>query len=140
MPSVVDYITPGKITGAKGGLICLSPRDTNYELHLVGAYDGPLNARVNAVVRAKARKVWTVPTGGNFVTPIFGTPRIVQGRIRAIDGNLVVIRCGLDVIVELPESDDALDLAHGGLSVGAMVNATLQPGATFELAPAPTAV
>ncbi len=35
-----------------------------------GKYDGPTNTPVEAVVRVAARKVWTVPSGGNFVAPI----------------------------------------------------------------------
>jgi len=140
MPTMGDYPATGKVTGLKNGLVAFSPRDTNYDLHLIGAYSGVLGAQVKAYVRGKVRKLWTVPSGGNFVTPIFGTPRIVQGRIRHIDGNFVVIRAGLDIIIELPAADDALDLANGGLALGAMINVTLLPGATFELAQETAAV
>ena len=47
---------------------------------------------VEALVRVRARKVWTVPSGGLFVAPIFGPPRIVQGRVRALDEHEIVIR------------------------------------------------
>ncbi|MGH7213347.1 MAG: hypothetical protein ACREIT_00995 [Tepidisphaeraceae bacterium] len=140
MAQLSDFATRGKVTAVKDELVVFQPSDTNYELHLVTAgsgYGGPLNVPVFAYVRGTARKIWTVPSGGNFITPIVGPTRIVQGRVRHVGPNSIVVRAGADVIVELPSDDSAIDLAQGAVGVGSMVNVTLHPGATFELARQP---
>ena len=80
----------------------------------------------------KARKIYTVPSGGLFVTPIFGPPRIIQGRIRALDQKSMVLHAGGNITVDFPEDDAAFDLVNGGLAVGKMANVVAFPGATFE--------
>jgi hypothetical protein len=92
---------------------------------------------VPALIRAAARKVYTVPSGGNFIAPIFGPPRIVQGRVRFIDDRALVLHAGAPIIVDLPGADAAIDLTDGQIQVNHLVNATLLPGATFQLAAAP---
>jgi hypothetical protein len=121
-----------------GDLVLFKPKGTTYELHLVhvrGPYGGPINSPVEAVVRLKARKVYTVPSGGNFVTPIFGPPRIVQGRVKLAQERTLVVQAGtnVNVVVELPSADAAIDLNNGPIVVGAMVNVAALSGATFEL-------
>jgi hypothetical protein len=78
--------------------------------------------------------MWTVASGGNFVTPIHGPTRIVQGWIKYLDNQLMVVQAGVPVVVQLPTDDSAYDLNNGALTVGSLVNATLMPGATFQLA------
>jgi hypothetical protein len=90
---------------------------------------------VEGVIRVKARKAYTVPSGGNFITPIFGPPRIIQGRVRGVDGNGIVLHAGVAIQVELPAEASAVELANGSIAVGgAMVNVVALPGATFQLA------
>jgi hypothetical protein len=115
--------------------VVFRPRETTYEIEL-GAknYDGPIGKRVEGYVRVSARKVYTVPSGGNFIAPIFGTPRIVQGRVRYLDEKEMVVQAGTSVIVELPADEDAYDLVSGDLTVGSLVNVVVMPGARFELA------
>jgi hypothetical protein len=84
--AISEILASGKITSFRDGVAIFSPAGTNYELHLVtGPYDGPLNVPVKAVIRVVARKIWTVPSGGNFIAPILGTPRTIQGRVRALN-------------------------------------------------------
>ena len=73
-----------------------------------------------------------MPSGGNFITPIVGTPRIIQGRVRALDRGHLVVHSGAPIWVELPDSDRVFEMANGSIRVGAMVNVTLLPGALFE--------
>lgn len=123
----------GKITQAAPGRVVFVPQGTNYELHLnTPAYNGLLDTLVEGVVQVKARKVWTVPSGGNFISPIFGTPRTIQGRIRWLDQRAMVVQAGCPVHVILPADSPAYDLANGPLTVGVMVNIVAQPGASFE--------
>src|SRR5262245_32179392 len=106
MPSEADFPASGKVTGANGNLVTFVPANTNYELQLQladGTYTGPLNAPVKALIRVDARKIWTVPSGGNFITPIFGPPRIVQGRVRFLSDDTLVLHTGTNIIVNLPD-------------------------------------
>ncbi len=113
-----------------------APSNTNYELKLAtsGRYDGPVETLVEAFVRGSARKLWTVSSGGNFVAPIFGPTRILQGRIKYLDQSTMVVHAGLPVIVTLPVAESAYDLSSGSLAVGTLVNCTVMPGASFQLA------
>ena len=123
----------GKVVAAKDGAVVFVPTGTSYELHLLApAYDGPLNALLDGIVRVTARKVYTVPSGGNFITPIFGPPRIIQGRVRALDRQAMVVQAGCPILVEFPPEDTAFEMSHGPITVGGLVNVVAQPGARFE--------
>ncbi|HZL35724.1 MAG TPA: hypothetical protein VFC78_10480 [Tepidisphaeraceae bacterium] len=133
MATLTELPATGKIISAREGLVVFCPAGTNYEMHLVcPGYGGPLNTPTQGIVRVKARKIYTVPSGGLFVTPIFGSPRIIQGRIRSIDEQSMVLHAGGPIAVEFPVDDSAFDLANGGLAVGKMANVVALPGATFE--------
>ena len=135
MPSSTDFPTWGKVIEVKDGVVVFNPRGTTYELHLkvpAGAALPELNAPVQVLIRANGRKVWTVPSGGNFIVPIQGPPRIVQGRVKYADDRQVLVHAGASVIVDLPAAESAIDLPNGAIAVGTMVNATLLPGATVE--------
>jgi hypothetical protein len=126
-------VARGRVSGKRDNLVVFAPHGTNYELHLVAPdYSGPVERLGKGVVRVTARKVWTVPSGGNFIAPIFGPPRIVQGRVRALDERTLVVQAGTPVVVELPEDPSGIDLANGPIVVGALVNVTALPGARFE--------
>ena len=125
----------GKVTAVKDGLVKFVPYNTAYELHLAApGYAGPMNTLVDGIIRASARKAYTVPSGGNFISPIYGTPRTIQGRVRAVEGNTVVIQAGAPIHVELPAEATAVELRRGPITAGALVNVVALPGATFELA------
>ncbi len=140
-----DFPARGNVIGGDAGGVVFNPVSTNYELKLAAAGDPtggppqPTGGRVEGLVRATGRKLWTVASGGNFVAPIFGPPRILQGRIRYLDQTTMVVSCGLPVLVTLPAADSAYDLTSGPLAVGVLVNVTLLPGASFERVTAPTA-
>jgi hypothetical protein len=125
----------GKVTGVAGDVIHFAPSNTTYDLHLVcPGYSGTLNALVEGIIRVKARKAYTMPSGGNFITPLYGPPRIIQGRVRSIEGNSIVLHAGTEIHVDLPAEASAVELANGAIAVGGpMVNVVAFPGATFEL-------
>jgi hypothetical protein len=131
-----DFPARGKVIRVEDSHVIFSPANTNYEIKLTtsGRYEGPVNTLIEGFVKAAARKVLTVPSGGNFVTPIFGPTRIVQGRIKYLDQTTMVVQAGLPVIVTLPAADSAYDLSSGQLALDVMVNATILPGASFQLA------
>lgn len=130
----IAFPARGKVVELKSDVIKFSPAGTNYELHLAApGYAGPLKSPVEGVIRVNARKAYTVPSGGNFISPIYGPPRTIQGRVRSIDGNVIVVHAGTSITVQLPAESSAVELANGAISVGAMVNVVALPGATFEL-------
>jgi hypothetical protein len=135
MPSNTDFPATGKIIRVEDAFVVFSPSNTNYEIKLAtpAKYDGPVNTLIEGLIQGSARKLWTVPSGGNFVSPIFGPPRIVQGRIKFLDQTFMVVQAGVPIVVKLPAIDSAYDLNTGALSIGTLVNATIMPGASFEL-------
>jgi hypothetical protein len=135
MPSSTDFPARGKVLETSGQTIVFHPTGTTYRMHLGVAARASVttDVPVEAVLRLSARKVWTVPSGGLFVAPIVGPPRIVQGRVRWLDERQVVLNAGVNVLVELPNNDAAYALARGPIELGALVNASVLPGATFEL-------
>jgi hypothetical protein len=138
MPSSLDFPARGKVIAVEDGAVIFAPSNTTYQLKLLTktAYDGPVNALVDAYIRVSARKLWTMATGGNFITPIHGPTRIIQGRVKYLDQTQLVVQAGAPIIVELPKADSAYDLNNGAIAVGSMVNATVLPGASFALAKA----
>jgi hypothetical protein len=128
-------LAKGKVTSVKDGIIHFAPGGTNYELHLVAPnFAGKAGALAEGEVRVKARKVWTVTSGGNFISPIFGPPRTIQGRVRALTEREMVLHAGTNIVVELPASEDGYDLASGPLAVGVMANVVALPHAGFTAA------
>jgi hypothetical protein len=135
MPSPTDYPTPGKIITVNDGSVVFTPRGTRYQLHLktAGQYTGQVNGLVEALIRVQARKLWTVPSGGNFISPIIGPPRTIQGRVRYIDDRQMVLQAGANFIVELPADDAALDLNNGAIALNTMVNIVALPGVSMTI-------
>ena len=130
-----EFAVPGKIIEAGDDHVVFAPRGTSYELRLRTAtrYAGPANTPVDAVIRCVARKVWTVPSGGNFIAPIQGPPKTIQGRVRAADERQLVVHAGATFLVELPSAEHAVDLPNGPITLGHMVNVIALPGATIEI-------
>ena len=129
-----DFSARGKVTSVETGKVVFNPINTKYEMHLetTQTYTGPLNELISATIRAKARKIYTVPSGGGFISPIFGPPRTIQGRALHVQDGMVVIKAGAPIVVEMPKEDSGIDLSEGPISVGSMVNAVAMPGAKFE--------
>lgn len=130
---LLGHAAKGKVIEARPGMVIFQPRGTNYELHLEATdFAGPVNKPTQGLVRVRARKVYTVPSGGNFIAPILGTPRTVQGRVLAVTPSHVVLQAGGPVVVDLPEESHAIDLGNGPIEEGAIVNVVALPGAWFE--------
>lgn len=132
----IDCPTHGKIIELlDDDAVVFAPHGTSYELRLRsdGRYAGSVNTPVEVVIRATARKVWTVPSGGNFISPIKGPPKIIQGRVTFADERQLVVRAGAMFLIDLPSAEHAVDLPYGPITVGHMVNVTAMPGATIEI-------
>lgn len=129
-----NTLTRGTVVSCTGGKLVLAVDNTNYQLQLDCAANLATGERVQGTVVVKARKVWTVSAGGNFINPLFGPPGVVQGMVRVADAKRLVVQAGTSVCVELPENRDAYDLKNGELVPGVMVNITTIPGSRFEVA------
>lgn len=136
MPTAVDFTARGKVIASENGRIVFAPSNTTYELHLESsgkAFAGAMNVPSSIVIRCQARKLMSVPSGGTFITPIQGPPRIVQGRVKHLDDKQLVIQASTLVVIDLPQDNHAIDLNSGAIGVGGMINATILPGARYEL-------
>ena len=133
-----DFPAEGKILAIKEDSVVFQPRAATYELwlHADPKLDGATNEPVTCLIRLSARKVYSVAGGGNIIAPIAGPPRFVQGRIKYLDAQQMVVQAGVSVVVDLPEDDSAYDLACGSLVVGRLVNISALPGATMQPAAA----
>ncbi len=139
MPTPNDFPARGKIIEVNGDRIVFSPSNTTYQFHLLKSGGAAVEASdrpVEIFIRVQARKVYTVPSGGNFIQPIFGPPKIIQGRVKFADERLIVVHAAVPIICELPAEDSAIDLDEGRIQVGRMANVVAMPGATFQLATA----
>ncbi len=131
--TTTEIMAQGNVIALTDGVVKFVPSNTAYQLHLTAAgYGGPLNVPVQGVIRVNARKAYSVPSGGNFIAPIYGPPRTIQGRVRAIEGNTLVVHAGTPIHVALPAEASAVELANGVITVGSLVNIIAFPGATFD--------
>ena len=134
MHSTTDFPARGHVLEAADQHLVFAPNGFRYQLHLLtrSRYAGPVNGPVNGLVRGIARQLWTIPAGGNFIAPIFGSPRTVQGRLKYLSDTEIVVQAGLSIILQLPQSDIAIDLTNGPLAIGVMINAMVMPGMEFQ--------
>jgi hypothetical protein len=142
MADAAAFPARGRIIEVREGMVVFAPSDTTYRMHLASPrrIDLPAGSRVQGLIRLDARKVWTVPSGGNFIAPIYGPPRTIQGRVRHLDEQFMVLHCGTPIIVRVPAEEWGIDLANGPIALQTMVNVAALPGATFELVEQPAAV
>ena len=123
----------GKVTSIKDGLVVFNPAGTRYELHLSAPnFTGALNTPVKCVIRVTAKKIYTVPSGGNFITPIFGPPKIVQGLVRQADQGTLIVQAGCPIYIDLPAAESGIDLDDGPIYQGRTVNVVCEPVARAE--------
>jgi len=127
-----NVLTRGTVLSASEGRLILGVDGTNYQLHLDCPASLVAGQSVQGSVVVRARKIWTIPAGGCFIAPISGPSRVVQGRVKAVNGRRLMVQAGTAVCIELPEDRSACDLKNGELVPGVMVNITTFQGARFE--------
>jgi hypothetical protein len=116
-------------TATKPAHVRLAFANTSYVLSLLPT--GPVKAqpgeKVFGTISARARRVDTVPSGGQFVEPVIGRPRRVQGRVVAKEGEKIVVDAGVPFHCALTDArQHAADFAIGG-----MVSFDVLDGASF---------
>ena len=104
---------------------------TDYRLHLVASVpvDAELDDRIRGTIRANARRVDVIQSGGRFIEPVFGRPRRIQGRIMGgeVAANTIFVQCGAVVACKLMAGQKAADFA-----IGQLVSFDIERGAIFE--------
>jgi len=107
---VVESVAPGVVT--------LKIPGTNYRnsFSMPGGSDGlAIGKRVSGTIHAPAWKVDRVDMGGNYVEPLFGRPRRMQGTILSVDvgRNELTVQVGYEVTVKLPAKYSAASFQVG---------------------------
>lgn len=130
-------IARGVLVDERDGTIDLAVPGTDYRLAL--AVGSPLNARehdmldrrIRGVIRAQARRIDVVVTGGRYVEPVYGRPRRVQGVIVGLDPNADTVTVqahdALPIVCKTNGIQHATDF-----KVGQFVSFDVAPGATFS--------
>ncbi len=121
------------LLGASDGRVVIRPPSTEYAL----TFDLPagiacpvaVGSRIAGKISARAQKMHFAHAGGEFVEPLVGSPRIVQGKIREVDAarNALLIEAIVPMWMSLAEGQRACDM-----ELGALMNFYVEPGATFQ--------
>jgi hypothetical protein len=117
-------------------LVTLRVPDRNYAntFTLGGSVLAPIpGTRVRGTIHAPAWKIDRVELGGNYVEPLLGRPRRMQGTILAVNAaaNELTVQVGYEAVVKLPDRCKASDY-----QVGQRVGWDNIEIPTFELEPA----
>lgn len=121
-------------TATKPAFIKMTVPNTSYELHLLptGPIAAPVGKRLIGTVRAQARRVDVVQTGGRYIEPVYGRPRRVQGRVVSGDEatNTITVDAGVPIRVKLLDARQKAADFHAG----EFVSFDVLDGATFTAA------
>ena len=128
---VLEEVLPA--THAAPARVRVSIPSMAYRTELVLAGDaaalaGRVGKRVQGIVRGKAQRAWQAAAGGCFIEPVWGAPRIVQGRVLAVDldANAVLLDLAFPAWVTLEASQNA-----GSFQTGDMLNFYVESGMSF---------
>ena len=93
---LADIVGP---TATKLGFLKITIPNTNYELHLypVNPPRAAVGKRIIGEIRARARRIDVVETGGQYIEPVYGRPRRVQGTVIAVNTDAIVVDAGVPV-------------------------------------------
>lgn len=125
---VLEQVVPESAT--KPAHVVISVPNTSYQMHLVGAARGEIGKTIVGTIRAKARRIDVVQSGGRYLEPVFGRPRRVQGSVIAIEGAAIVVNAGVPVHVEPTDPRQSAS----SFEVGQFVSFDALDGATFTQA------
>ena len=104
------------VESVENGLVTLRVPGMNYRncFQLKGAAPAA-GQHVTGTISAPAWKAESVQLGGNYVEPLFGRPRRMQGTVLAVKAatNELTVRVGYEVTVKLPAKYKAEDFPVG---------------------------
>lgn len=132
-PSTTSYLARGILTSEHVGAIDFAVINTDYLLRLAVAAPLPhreIGKRIVGTIRAQARRIDVVHTGGRYVEPVYGKPRRIQGQIVALDPNA-------DTVTVLAHQDLPFvcktngEQHAGDFKIGQLVGFEVTPGVSF---------
>lgn len=128
---VLDSFTPATTTQPARVVVSVPTYAYQIELQLQGDSGNlaeRIGKRIAGVIRGKALRMWQATAGGCFIEPVWGSPRIVQGRVLAVDvqANAILLDLVFPAWVELEASQTA-----GSFQTGDMLNFYVSSGMTF---------
>lgn len=140
-PAPTTKIDPGLARGTlhamtpaaadKPATVTLTFPNTNYQSTLIAVGDvkAEVGRKIVGVIRAEAKRVDVVKTGGRYIDPVYGTPRRVQGSILSADNtaNTITIHAGVPVVCKLTDPRQKAV----AFEPGQLVSCEIKPGATF---------
>jgi hypothetical protein len=112
--------------------IALRVSGTSYRIHLrlpEGArVTTPVGKRISGTIEADALRIHPSRGGGQFIEPVVGEPRIIAGRVMAVDEarRRLLVQAAVPMWLTAKPGQD-----FGVLKVGGMVNCYVQSGARF---------
>jgi hypothetical protein len=119
-------------TATKPGHIVIEFPNTSYQMHLLpsGPITTPVGKRIIGTIRATARRVDLVETGGKYVEPVFGRPRRVQGTVIGGDdrSRTLIVDAGMPIHCAMTDARQLPSM----FPRGAMVSFDVLDGATFS--------
>ncbi|MCC6661276.1 MAG: hypothetical protein IT437_10365 [Phycisphaerales bacterium] len=116
-------------TATKPAHVVFTVPNTDYEMHLVPTAEVRTRPgkRLVGTIRARARRIDVVLTGGRYVEPVWGRPRRVQGSVVAVEPDAVVVDAGMPIhCVPTDPRQKPADFAPGQF-----VSFNVMDGATF---------
>jgi hypothetical protein len=108
-------------TATRPAYVTIHIPNTSYELKLVSGV--PVEAiaaapgkRIIGRIRAQARRVDVVKTGGRYVEPVYGRPQRVQGAVVSVDAehNTITVNAGVPITCELTDRRQRADQFQPG--------------------------
>jgi hypothetical protein len=138
-PSPTSKIDPSLARGVLGANVPASAKqaahivlevpNTSYQLHLIptGPISTPIGKRLIGTISVKARRLDVVGTGGQYIEPVLGRPRRVQGTVIGAKNGAVIVDAGVPVHATPTDPRQSADQ----FQPGQFVSFDAEPGATF---------
>lgn len=121
-------------SATRPAFIKLALPNTSYSLHLQPTGALPSGERIGkrlvGTIRAKARRIDVVGTGGRYVEPVFGRPRRVQGTVIRTTGDAVIVDAGVPIHCTPQDPRQKV----GDFQPGQFVSFDVLDGATIDIA------
>ena len=124
----------GVLESLSDAKLVLSIPGTDYKLQLVptvpvGEIDVQVGGKIKGLIQAKALRIHPARAGGRFIEPVWGAPRIVAGRVVALDpaSHRVLVDAAVPMWVTAPPGQDLSVIREGQL-----INFYVESGATFR--------
>jgi len=130
-PAATLDVATLRVAATGDGVAEFTVPGTQYRLHLSvePGFDAAVGRRITGRIHGRALRMHRAGAGGNFIEPLQGRPRIVQGTVLAVDpaANEVILDLVVPVRVAMMEGQPAT-----AFSTGDVVNFYMEPGTRFS--------